>query len=211
MQTTNQNNCDTAETSIATTKTEREIDTTITAINTTNTQNVAFSIYNVVVDNLNELAVNTITTNTPKQQAATPMDAQPQLDVDNENCVIDIATMQIADDSNNTATMPALGRGSNNKHSYTNEHSEPGGVRVEQDAKGEIDIATNAELQSDGDGNGEGEGEEENVQIETEQRSDNEEEVVNQYLDEIEISQVDEEQVITELVDASGQGSCTEA
>ncbi|XP_011211740.2 uncharacterized protein LOC105229233 isoform X2 [Bactrocera dorsalis] len=221
MQTTNQNTCDTAETSIATTKTENEFDTTATTtINTTtNTKNEAFANYNVVVDNLyaqhnnlNELAVNTTTTNTLKTIAATPMDQRPQLDEDNENCVIDIATMQIADDSNNTATMPALSGDSNNKCSYKNEHSESGGERMAGDAKGEIDTATDAEMESDGDGEGDGEGEEGGVQIEAEPRSDNEEEeVANQYLNEIEISKVDEEQIITELVDASGQGSCTEA
>ncbi|XP_036217600.2 uncharacterized protein [Bactrocera oleae] len=206
MQITNQNTCDTAETSIATTKTDSEIDTTATTtINTTNTQNEAFANYNVVLDNLcvqhnnlNELVVNTTTTHIKEELLVTPMDQRPQLDEDNENCVIDIATMQIADDSNNTVTLPALSGGSNNKCSYTNEHSEPKGERIEGDAKGEIDIAANTEVESDGDGEEEGE-------------DDNEAEVANEYMNEIEISKVDEEQIITELVDASGQQSCTEA
>ena len=59
-------------------------------------------------------------------------------------------------------------------------------------------LAANAEIESDGYGEEEGE-------------DDNEAEVANEYMNEIEISKVDEEQIITELVDASGQQSCTEA
>ncbi|XP_054084530.1 uncharacterized protein LOC105215844 isoform X2 [Zeugodacus cucurbitae] len=232
MQTTNQNTYDTAETSITTTKTESEIDTTATAttINTSNTKNEAFAKYNVVVDNLyvqqnnlNELAVNTNTTTTNTLNevtlmsyngaVATPMDQQPQLDEDNENCVIDIATMQIADDSSsnskNTATMSALKCDSNNKCSYTDEQSQSEGERRVGDVISEMDTATNAEMESEGDS--EGECKVGSVEIEAEQHSDNEEELAKQYLNEIEISKVDEEQLVTELVDASGQGCCTEA
>ncbi|XP_053946280.1 uncharacterized protein LOC128855424 [Anastrepha ludens] len=146
--------------------------------------------------------------------SSAPMNQLPQLDENNENCVIDIATMQIADDSNctriamSTVTNHDSSNNSNNKFTYADEDSNrernpTTNVERVECAVGDSESNNEVEMKT--------EIESENVQIEDEHEGGSKEQIHQHCLNELEINQVEEEQIIAELVDASTQGRCTEA
>ncbi|XP_017489647.1 PREDICTED: uncharacterized protein LOC108377868 [Rhagoletis zephyria] len=188
MQTTNQNNYITAE------------DIPSIANKTTNNQIEPIKNYNALKagHSLGGTSVTNMTMTKSHKAASTPMDQQSQFEEDNENCVIDIATMQIVDDNNYS---------SNNKCTCGDEQSDtrPKATAVgeqlkcagtEGDSDNKIDMKTTIENGC------------ENIKIEDEREDDS---LVHDYLNVLEINQAEEEQTITELVDASGQRKCIEA
>ncbi|XP_004530177.1 uncharacterized protein LOC101455809 isoform X1 [Ceratitis capitata] len=142
-----------------------------------------------------------------------------QLDDENENYVIDIGTMQIADESNHTAEATAFITDSNSSDSNNKSNNARQGTPEEDEAKLGKESAMEAEIETSEKreelGINEGTCQTRCDNVETETKTETEakakEELDQNYLHEIEISSVDEEQIISELVDASGQGTCAEA